>query len=341
MDLKQLRNATGRTPPKSSLDDIAKRLRTFTYDPTSGCTFDQRHEITFNSASMFLTDVEQVELLLNVLVEQEYRQFCGASNWITDTVLDEVNWDGDLFDFDNLDLDKLKLLLAETKPSTSSRYARCAVPTPTALRTPPSEGLETELDINVVTYKKDRSNRKGRKIDKGKKIHRSRSPCNRCRHDTHAYKNCKLNCKERKLLLQGTLLVVKKNIRPLSEEVNYVSVGAPQAKYQDLFGRPIGTYAKAQVHLRLKPSSPALPTCGTGRLSPLNAVIDRLFRGRKFSGNKVFSQLDFSDAYNQPLLDEAYRPLITITTHRGLFQYNRLVLGLKPNPAIFQHTLET
>ncbi|KAH1028685.1 hypothetical protein HUJ05_002017 [Dendroctonus ponderosae] len=144
------------TPPKSSLDDIAKRLRTFTYDPTSGCTFDQRHEITFNSASMFLTDVEQVELLLNVLVEQEYRQFCGASNWITDTVLDEVNWDGDLFDFDNLDLDKLKLLLAETKPSTSSRYARCAVPTPTALRTPPSEGLETELDINVVTYKKDR-----------------------------------------------------------------------------------------------------------------------------------------------------------------------------------------
>ncbi|XP_011858351.1 PREDICTED: uncharacterized protein K02A2.6-like [Vollenhovia emeryi] len=67
----------------------------------------------------------------------------------------------------------------------------------------------------------------------------------------------------------------------------------------------------------------------------------------KLRGNTIYSQLDLSDAYLHLTLDEereafncAHRPLTTINTHRGLFAYNCLVFGLKPTPAIFQHTLE-
>ncbi|CAD5231829.1 unnamed protein product [Bursaphelenchus xylophilus] len=60
----------------------------------------------------------------------------------------------------------------------------------------------------------------------------------------------------------------------------------------------------------------------------------------KFTGNTVFTQLDLSDAYLQLPLDEESQRLTTINTHRGLFQYTRLVFGLKPAPAIFQRTLE-
>ncbi|XP_018494212.1 uncharacterized protein K02A2.6-like [Galendromus occidentalis] len=60
----------------------------------------------------------------------------------------------------------------------------------------------------------------------------------------------------------------------------------------------------------------------------------------KFSGNTVFTQLDLADAYLQLPLCTASRVLTTINTHRGLFQYHRLVFGLKTAPAIFQRTIE-
>ena len=60
----------------------------------------------------------------------------------------------------------------------------------------------------------------------------------------------------------------------------------------------------------------------------------------RFAGNRVFTQLDLSDAYLQLDLGDASRPLTTITTHRGLFQYNRLVFGLETAPAIFQRAMD-
>lgn len=58
------------------------------------------------------------------------------------------------------------------------------------------------------------------------------------------------------------------------------------------------------------------------------------------TGNKIFSQLDLSDAYYQLPLNESSQELTTINTHRGLLRYTRLVFGLKPAFAIFQKTLE-
>ncbi|XP_003747028.2 uncharacterized protein LOC100905937 [Galendromus occidentalis] len=60
----------------------------------------------------------------------------------------------------------------------------------------------------------------------------------------------------------------------------------------------------------------------------------------RFSGNRIFTQLDLADAYLQLPLTAENRKLTTINTHRGLYQYNRLVFGLKTAPAIFQRTID-
>ena len=59
------------------------------------------------------------------------------------------------------------------------------------------------------------------------------------------------------------------------------------------------------------------------------------------SGGKSFSQLDLAHVYLQIPLDEQSKKYTTITTHRGLFQYTRLPLGLSAAPAIFQRTIES
>ena len=60
-----------------------------------------------------------------------------------------------------------------------------------------------------------------------------------------------------------------------------------------------------------------------------------------FSGGKLFSKLDLSQAYAQLQLEEESKPYTTINTHRGLFQYNRLCFGVSSAPAIFQRTVES
>ena len=51
---------------------------------------------------------------------------------------------------------------------------------------------------------------------------------------------------------------------------------------------------------------------------------------------KVFSKIDLSDAFLQIELDDDSKRLMTINTHCGLFQVNRLQPGVKPAPGIFQ-----
>lgn len=68
-------------------------------------------------------------------------------------------------------------------------------------------------------------------------------------------------------------------------------------------------------------------------------VINDMFTS--LSGGKHFSTLDLRDAYNQVPLDEQSRQLCVITTHKGLFCYNRLPFGIASAPAIFQRRMET
>ncbi|XP_062540765.1 uncharacterized protein K02A2.6-like [Armigeres subalbatus] len=61
----------------------------------------------------------------------------------------------------------------------------------------------------------------------------------------------------------------------------------------------------------------------------------------KLANCKVFSQIDLSDAFLQVEVDEQHRRLLTINTHRGLYSYNRLPLGVKIAPGAFQQVIDT
>ena len=58
------------------------------------------------------------------------------------------------------------------------------------------------------------------------------------------------------------------------------------------------------------------------------------------AGGQCFSKLDLSSAYQQLLVEEDSRKYLTINTHRGLFQYNRLPFGVSSAPAIFQAKMD-
>ena len=58
------------------------------------------------------------------------------------------------------------------------------------------------------------------------------------------------------------------------------------------------------------------------------------------SGGKVFTKLDLQQAYQQLELDENSKQYVVINTHRGLFWYNRLPLGVWSATGIFQPTME-
>ena len=61
----------------------------------------------------------------------------------------------------------------------------------------------------------------------------------------------------------------------------------------------------------------------------------------KLANCKVFSQIDLSDAFLQVEVDEQFRHLLTINTHRGLYHYNRLPPGVKIAPGAFQQLIDT
>ena len=66
--------------------------------------------------------------------------------------------------------------------------------------------------------------------------------------------------------------------------------------------------------------------------------IEELFAS--LAGGKTFSKLDLSHAYLQVPLDETSRRLVTINTHKGLFEYQRLPFGIASAPSIFQRVME-
>ena len=61
------------------------------------------------------------------------------------------------------------------------------------------------------------------------------------------------------------------------------------------------------------------------------------------SGGKYFSKLDMSQAYLQLELEleNDSKQYVTVSTHKGLFQYNRLPFGVSSAPSIFQRYMET
>ena len=74
---------------------------------------------------------------------------------------------------------------------------------------------------------------------------------------------------------------------------------------------------------------------------PLPRLEDLLVKlGKGYKGKK-WSKIDLIHAYNQMLLDDESRQLLTINTHKGLYRYKRLPFGISSGPAIFQRAIET
>ncbi|XP_039452532.1 uncharacterized protein K02A2.6-like [Culex pipiens pallens] len=59
------------------------------------------------------------------------------------------------------------------------------------------------------------------------------------------------------------------------------------------------------------------------------------------AGCKVFSHIDLSDAYLQVEVDPDSQNLLTINTHKGLYQYTRLTPGIKSAPGAYQQLMDT
>ena len=72
-------------------------------------------------------------------------------------------------------------------------------------------------------------------------------------------------------------------------------------------------------------------------LYPLPRIEDIFAR---LAGGQRFSKIDLRQAYNQLEMEEDSKKYLTINTHMGLFQYNRLVFGITSAPAIWQRTID-
>lgn len=60
----------------------------------------------------------------------------------------------------------------------------------------------------------------------------------------------------------------------------------------------------------------------------------------KLAGGQQFTKLDLTQAYLQLPVHEISRELVTITTHKELYRYNRMPFGITSAPAIWQRTIE-
>ena len=66
--------------------------------------------------------------------------------------------------------------------------------------------------------------------------------------------------------------------------------------------------------------------------------IDELLQS--MANGERYSKIDLSDAYLQVEVDDNWKQYLVITTHRGLYRYNRLPFGVSAAPAIFQSVMD-
>jgi len=70
---------------------------------------------------------------------------------------------------------------------------------------------------------------------------------------------------------------------------------------------------------------------------PIPNTVDQL---AMLAGGEKFSKLDLSQAYQQLELDESSREMLTINTHRGLYQPSRMQFGIHSATGIFQREMD-
>jgi len=71
---------------------------------------------------------------------------------------------------------------------------------------------------------------------------------------------------------------------------------------------------------------------------PLARVEDLL---ESVAGGSTFSKMDATEGFHQVPVEESCRKFLVINTHRGLYRYNVLPMGIASSPAIFQEMMDT
>ncbi|XP_065085260.1 uncharacterized protein K02A2.6-like [Ochlerotatus camptorhynchus] len=122
-------------------------------------------------------------------------------------------------------------------------------------------------------------------------------------------------------------------------------VEALKTKFLEEFSEQLGLCTKAKVKLELKAGeSPVFRPKRPVAYAMYRAVddeLDRLEQDQIILPVDYSDQIDLTDAFLQVEIDEQSRQLLTINTHRGLYQYNRLSPGVKAAPGAFQQIIDT
>ncbi|XP_065079445.1 uncharacterized protein K02A2.6-like [Ochlerotatus camptorhynchus] len=145
---------------------------------------------------------------------------------------------------------------------------------------------------------------------------------------------------------------------PISSLVNVVHQRSDQftnqlkQQFPEVFRSTLGRCTKAQVKLYLKPDArpaycPKRPVAYAA-LAKVDAELERLQQ------NGIISPVQFSDWAAPTVVvrksdnvsvhvevEEESQKLLTVNTHRGLFQYNRLPPGVKSAPGAFQRIIDS
>ncbi|XP_046408448.1 uncharacterized protein K02A2.6-like [Ischnura elegans] len=105
------------------------------------------------------------------------------------------------------------------------------------------------------------------------------------------------------------------------------------------WGTPIVCVQKRDGSLRIYEdySGTVNPNC-IRDVYPL-PTIDKVLA--KLAGGKYFSRFDLSLAFLQLTVDDETAKVLTLNTHKGLFEVRRLSQGLSAPPGIFQRTIES
>eukprot|EP00731_Ephydatia_muelleri_P011471 Em0006g365a len=103
-------------------------------------------------------------------------------------------------------------------------------------------------------------------------------------------------------------------------------------KHKELLKDELGLLKDTLVKIHLTVNRVANLEC-----YPLPRIDDLL---ASLGKGKIFSKLDLAHVYLQLALEDESKKYVTITTHKGLYRYNRLPFGVASAPAIFQRTME-